>query len=56
MTGLFNYCQTDVSRHQLYTIASLLHNRDLTLTIGTDTVAAADAVRVLYTGEARNVS
>ena len=30
-----------------YTVASLLHDRDLTLTIGTDTVAVADAVRVL---------
>jgi len=41
-----SYCRTDVGR-QLYSIANLLHNRDLTLTIGTDTVAAADAVRVL---------
>jgi len=30
-----------------YTVASLLHDGDLTLTIGTDTVAVADAVRVL---------
>jgi len=30
-----------------YTVASLLLDRDLTLTIGTDTVAVADAVRVL---------
>ena len=30
-----------------YTVASLLHNRDLNLTIETDTVAVADAVRVL---------
>jgi len=30
-----------------YTVASLLHDRDLNLTIGTDTVAVANAVRVL---------
>jgi len=30
-----------------YIVASLLHDGDLTLTIGTDTVAVADAVRVL---------
>ena len=30
-----------------YTVASLLHDRDLNLTIRTDTVAVADAVRVL---------
>ena len=30
-----------------YTVASLLHDRDLNLTIGTDTVAVADALRVL---------
>ena len=31
----------------MYTVASLLHNRDLSLTVGSDTVAAVDAVRVL---------
>jgi len=30
-----------------YTVGSLLHDRDLTLMIGTDTVAVADTVRVL---------
>jgi len=30
-----------------YTVVSLLLDRDLTLTIGTDTVAVADTVRVL---------
>ena len=30
-----------------YIVASLLHDRDLTLMIGTDTAAVADAVRVL---------
>ena len=30
-----------------YTVFSLLHDRDLTLTIGTDNVAVADTVRVL---------
>jgi len=30
-------------------VASLVHDQELTLTIGTDTAAVADAVRVLYT-------
>ena len=37
-----------MGRHQVaYTVATLLHNRDLTMTIGSDTVAVVDAVPVL---------
>jgi len=42
-TQLHVHCGPNIK----YTVASLLQDRDLTLTIGTDTVADADAVRVL---------